>query len=156
MPCEPIQTTEDERLIVLAKAIAPDIADNVVGAGVCEYGFSTIDAGELQIKVQPYDQIDETEDRDGGIRRDYVLWIVGRQLITHTDTTGLTEASNLMLRIAKRYPENIALGQLNPVIEGFENTVIDDKQFIPFYDQRELDEKDYWHSILVIRFREHF
>ena len=155
MPCEPINgDTEDERLIVLAKAIAPDIAAHVSGASACEYGFAVVDSDDLQIIVEPQNQSDEPVDRDGEVKRIYTLWVVVHEKVTRTDVVGLTADANLALRIAKRYPENIALGQLTPPIAGFTNTVVDDKQFFPFYDHKELD-LDIFHSVLQISFREY-
>lgn len=168
MPCPPVGSSgggsggsgsgavsdDDERLIVLAKLIAPDIADNVDGADVCEYGFSVADTDDLQIIVEPMNQVDEPEDRDGVVKRVYVLWVVTHEKITRTDVTSLTNAANLVLRIAKRYPENKDLGELSPAIEGFDGCVVDDKQFLPFYDQRELDTTDSFHSVIQLSFRE--
>lgn len=154
MPCEPTTTTVDERLIVLAKAIAPDIAANVSGASECEYGFAVADVDDLQIVVMPMDQVEEPEDRDGGFTRHYVLWVMVREAVTHTDVDGLTADGNLVLRISRRYPVNRDLGSLSPPVSGFSGCIVDEKQHFPFYDQKEL-EKDIFQSVLLIRFHEH-
>ncbi len=154
MPCEPFSSTEDERLIVLAKRIAPDIAANVVGASASVYGFLAEDSDDLQIIVAPINQADEPISRDGEVKRIYTLWVIVHENVTRTDVPGLTANANLALRIAKRYPENRDLGTLSPPISGFSDCVVDDKQFFPFFDQKDL-EKDVFHSVLQISFREY-
>ncbi len=144
----------DERLTFVALRIAGDIATQVDGADVAAVGFSLTDTDSLQINVQPMDQNDEPEDRDGEAYRRYSLWVVTRQKINHTDVDALVVATNLVLRIAKRYPINGDLNDLEPPITDLAGMVLYEKPFFPLYLQHELDTTDFFHSVLVLNFYE--
>ncbi len=140
------------KLTALATALAADIAANIAGAGVAALGYSLADEPDLQILVQPMDQTDEAEDRDGEAWRRYSVWVVTRQKVDKSDAAALAVLTDLVLSIAERYEVNADLEDLS--IAGMTGVILYEKPFFPLFIQEELDLTDFFHSVLVLNFYE--
>ncbi len=123
-------------------------------AFVAEPAYSVVDSEALKVCVLG---VDLTEDHDAAKETDtqhMQIHVVVRQKVEPTDVAENDRLLALAYAIAKRYKVDTDISELSAELAGIGQVVLVEKRWFPLYHRYLMDTTGFFHSELVLTFRE--
>ncbi len=146
------------KITVLRDALVVDINATVrpssPTAFVAEPAFSVIDSEALKVCVLG---VDQTEEHDAAKETDtqhLQIHVVVREKVEAADVTENDRLLALVNAIATRYKLDTDVSQLSAELAGVGQMVLVEKRWFPLYHRYLMDTTGFFHSELVLTFRE--